>query len=180
MNTFSSEICSSGCESGWTLYLENSFLNQNAAASHRGGTEGFYEEEHKDKRFKGEEEDLSMVSDASSGPPHFPDYDEAYFNEEVNGCFYSASNKAVKLAKSGAKKQKVKENQQHLQDQQHLPSFLHDTASSPVFDFSTVSLRLACYFIIFSTILPYMMDCLLACIVFVTLCLFFDKFSEQC
>ncbi|XP_028221297.1 uncharacterized protein LOC114402815 isoform X1 [Glycine soja] len=143
MNTFSSEICSSGCESGWTLYLENSFLNQNAAASHRGGTEGFYEEEHKDKRFKGEEEDLSMVSDASSGPPHFPDYDEAYFNEEVNGCFYSASNKAVKLAKSGAKKQKVKENQQHLQDQQHLPSFLHDTASSPVFDFSTNNVNVA-------------------------------------
>ncbi|XP_020238485.1 uncharacterized protein LOC109817594 isoform X2 [Cajanus cajan] len=125
MNTFGSE-CSSGCESGWTLYLERSFLNQNAS-SHRGATE----EEHKDKRFKHEdsgEEDLSMLSDASSGPPHFPHY-EAYFNEEVNGSFYSAS-KAVKLAKNGTKKQKVKENQ-------HLPSILHDTASSPFFDFST-------------------------------------------
>ncbi|RDX78720.1 hypothetical protein CR513_40952, partial [Mucuna pruriens] len=128
MNTFDSE-CSSGCESGWTLYLEHSFLDQNAS-SHRGGTEGFnYEEEHKGKRFKDEdsgEEDLSMVSDASSGPPHH----EAYFNEQVNnGCFYSAS-KAVKLAKSDTKRLKVQENQ-------HLPSFLHDTASSPVFDFST-------------------------------------------
>jgi len=137
MNTFGSEISSSGCESGWTLYLEHSFLNQNAS-SHRGGTQGFCEEEHKEKRFKDEdsgEEDLSMVSDASSGPPHFPHYD-SYFNEDANGCFCSAS-KAVKLAKSGKKKQKVKENQ-HLEDQ-HL-TFLHDTASSPVFDFSTVSL----------------------------------------
>ncbi|TKY51047.1 hypothetical protein E2542_SST22555 [Spatholobus suberectus] len=135
MNTFGSE-CSSGCESGWTLYLEHPFLDQNA--SHRGGTEGFsHEEEHKDKRFKDEdsgEEDLSMVSDASSGPPHFQRH-EAYFNEKVSGCYYSASSKAVKLAKSGTKKQKVKENQ-HLEDQ-HLPSFLHDTASSPVLDFST-------------------------------------------
>lgn len=124
MNTFGSELGSSGCESGWTLYLEHSFLNQNAS-SH-----------HKDKRFKDEdsgEEDLSMLSDASSGPPLFPHYD-SYFKEDVNACFYSAS-KAVKLAKSAKKKQKVKENQ-HLEDQ-HL-TFLHDTATSPVFDFSTV------------------------------------------
>jgi len=137
MNTFGSELRTSGCESGWTLYLEHSFLNQNAS-SHRGGTEGFCEEEqqHKDKRFKDEdsgEEDLSMLSDASSGPPLFPHYD-SYFKEDLNGCFYSAS-EAVKLAKTSKKKQKVKENQ-HLEDQ-HL-TFLHDTASSPVFDFSTV------------------------------------------
>ncbi|CAJ1977317.1 unnamed protein product [Sphenostylis stenocarpa] len=135
MNTFGSEICSSGCESGWTLYLEHSFFNQNAS-SHRGGTEACFEVEHMDKRFKDEdsgEEDLSMVSDASSGPPHFPHY-ESYLNEDVSGCFHPAS-KAVKPVKSGKKKQKVKENQ-HLEDQ-HLTSVLHDTASSPVFDFST-------------------------------------------
>ena len=147
MNALASE-CSSGCESGWTLYLEHSFMNQNASHRERGtrymgGTEGFYEEEHKEKRAMGEEsdeEDLSMVSDASSWPPHFPD-DGAYFNgqENGNGCFCSAS-KAVKLAKSSAtKRQKVKEIQ-HREDQ-HLPSYLHDTASSHVFDFSTVSLR---------------------------------------
>ncbi|XP_061355635.1 protein SOB FIVE-LIKE 5-like [Gastrolobium bilobum] len=133
MNAFASE-CSSGCESGWTLYLEHSFLNQNRFID---GTDGFYEE-HKDKRVKdensGDEEDLSMVSDASSGPPHIPD-DEACFNEEHNnGCFYSAP-KAVKLAKSGTKRLKVKENQHR--ENQHLPSFLHDTASSHVFDIST-------------------------------------------
>ncbi|CAL0320723.1 unnamed protein product [Lupinus luteus] len=127
MNALASEW-SSGCESGWTLYLEHSYRDSQFIS----GSDGFYED-HKDKGTKEEEyeeEDLSMVSDASSGPPHFP-YDEAYFNEEENnGGFYSESN-AVKLAKSAKKNQKVKENQQHL------PSFLHDTASSCVFDLST-------------------------------------------
>ncbi|XP_061354385.1 protein SOB FIVE-LIKE 5-like [Gastrolobium bilobum] len=136
MNALAS-VCSSGCESGWTLYLEHSFLNQNA--SHKGSQlisedEGFYEET-KDKNPKNEddgEEDLSMVSDASSGPPHFPE-DESYFNAQDNGCFYSTS-KVTKLAKRSKKRQKVKENQ-HLEDE-HLSSFLDDTASSPVFGFS--------------------------------------------
>ncbi|KAF7840725.1 uncharacterized protein G2W53_003023 [Senna tora] len=132
MNALASE-CSSGCESGWTLYLEHSFLNQNA--SHRdtqfiGGNDGFYEED-KDKRVReedaGEEEDLSMVSDASSGPPHFPE-DEAYSNEH-NG-FFSSESEAGKMAKSIKKRQKVKETQHHLS------SFLDDTASSPALDVS--------------------------------------------
>ncbi|KAE9611679.1 hypothetical protein Lalb_Chr06g0165021 [Lupinus albus] len=132
MNALVSEN-SSGCESGWTLYLEHSYT----PSQFIGGSDGFYEK-HKDKRTKEEEEygeeDLSMVSDASSGPPHFP-YEEVHFNEqEKNGGLYSES-KAAKLAKSGKKKQKVKENQQNL------PFFLHDTASSCVFDFSTVSFR---------------------------------------
>ncbi|OIW06891.1 hypothetical protein TanjilG_19540 [Lupinus angustifolius] len=126
MNALASEW-SSGCESGWTLYLEHSYRGSDASYS-----DEFYED-HKDKGTKEqeyEEEDLSMVSDASSGPPHIP-YDEAYLNEEENnGGFYSESN-AVNLPKSGKKKQKVKENQQLL------PSFLHDTASSCVFDLST-------------------------------------------
>ncbi|KAI4295782.1 hypothetical protein L6164_035792 [Bauhinia variegata] len=131
MNAFASE-CSSGFESGWTLYLEHSFPN----GSHRDtrfvdGNGDFYDE-HREKRVKDEdaaEEDLSMVSDASSGPPHFPD-EEAHFNED-NGCFYPPS-KTAKLSKSGKKRQKVKENH----EDHHLPSFLDDTASSPVFDFS--------------------------------------------
>ena len=145
MNALASE-CSSGCESGWTLYLEHSFLNQNAS---RRGTDfvseeddGFYDED-RDKKAKSVdagEEDLSMVSDASSGPPHLPE-DESYFNAQDNGCFYSAS-KAAKVAQISKKRQKVKENR-HLEDQ-HLPSFLDDTASSPVFDFSMVSLSMPC------------------------------------
>ncbi|CAJ2630407.1 unnamed protein product [Trifolium pratense] len=128
MSAYDSE-CSSGCESGWTLYLEHSYGD----TKYIGGTEGYYGK-HKDKRVTNEYsegvEDLSMVSDASSGPPHLPyDDDDAYFNEKHN---------VVKQNKSGSKKQKVRENKQHLvQDQQNLPSFLHDTASSHVFDFST-------------------------------------------
>ncbi|XP_028767278.1 uncharacterized protein LOC114724978 isoform X2 [Neltuma alba] len=126
MNAFASE-CSSGCESGWTLYLEQSFLNQNG--SHRDNR--FYGE-YKEKREQNEEEameeDLSMVSDASSGPPHFPE-DETYFNED-NGCFYPpVSSKTAKLEKTSKARKKVGENQ-------HLLSLLDDTASSPVYDFS--------------------------------------------
>lgn len=137
MNAMASE-CSSGCESGWTLYLEHSLLSQDVShkdASFIGGNDGFYED--KDKRAREEdtteeeEEDLSMVSDASSGPPHFPD-DEAYFNEVNNGCFYPPmSSKSAKLEKTGKEKKKVRENQ-------HLTSLLDDTASSPVHDFAKV------------------------------------------
>ncbi|CAJ1924755.1 unnamed protein product [Sphenostylis stenocarpa] len=124
MNALASQ-CSSGCESGWTLYLEHSFqLNHNAPSHTSSQFIGEDNDEYKDKKAKKEEveeEDLSMVSDASSGPPHFPDAQD-------NGSFYSAS-KAAKLGKRSKKRQKVKEYQQ-------LPSFLDDTASSPVFDLS--------------------------------------------
>lgn len=128
MNVAVASECSSGCESGWTLYLQHS----NASHSHRDTPfiDGFCEEEEE------VDLDLSMVSDASSGPPHFPE-DEACFTNEDNGCFCSES-EAVKMGKSGKKRQKVKENQSHG-DQHLLPSFLDDTASSPLCDFSMVS-----------------------------------------
>ncbi|KAI8547004.1 hypothetical protein RHMOL_Rhmol07G0162700 [Rhododendron molle] len=52
--------CSSGCESGWTLYLENSFLSPYALKRRKTEKQSVSEDE--------EEEDLSMVLDASSGP----------------------------------------------------------------------------------------------------------------
>ncbi|XP_014520501.1 uncharacterized protein LOC106777432 [Vigna radiata var. radiata] len=125
MNAFASSQCSSGCESGWTLYLEQSLqLNHNAfshATSQFHGEDNHEYKAKKAKKEEAEEEDLSMVSDASSGPPHLPDAQD-------NGSFYSAS-KAAKLGKRSKKRQKVKEYP-------HLPSFLDDTASSSVFDFS--------------------------------------------
>lgn len=131
MNAFASSQCSSGCESGWTLYLEQSLqLNHNAfshATSQFHGEDNHEYKAKKAKKEEAEEEDLSMVSDASSGPPHLPDAQD-------NGSFYSAS-KAAKLGKRSKKRQKVKEYP-------HLPSFLDDTASSSVFDFSMVSLIL--------------------------------------
>lgn len=130
MDTLASE-CSSGCESGWTLYLDRSL---NTSQSHTPSLGCYEETKHKKAQNieDSDEEDLSMVSDASSGPPHLPYDDDVYFNEKDN---------VVKKHKKGTKKQKVRENKQHaiaVEDQQHLPSFLHDTASSHVFDFSTV------------------------------------------
>ncbi|GAU29504.1 hypothetical protein TSUD_115260 [Trifolium subterraneum] len=111
--------CSSGCESGWTLYLDHSF---NASQSHTPSF-GCYEETTKHKLEDSDEEDLSMVSDASSGPPH----SDSYFNAQ----HYSAS-KPEKLAKRSKKRQRVQEN---IQLQQHLD----DTASSPLFENNNVT-----------------------------------------
>jgi hypothetical protein len=108
--------CSSGCESGWTLYLDHSF---NASQSHTPSFECYDQTKHKKtlNEDSDEEEDLSMISDASSGPPH----SDSYFNAQ----HYSAS-KPEKLAKRSKKRQKVQENIQL----QHLD----DTASSPLFE----------------------------------------------
>ncbi|KAF8410245.1 hypothetical protein HHK36_002770 [Tetracentron sinense] len=131
MNGSASE-CSSGCESGWTVYLDNSSLSANPCK--RDGRfvdeNGVSGKDYEGKRTKveDEEEDLSMVSDASSGPPHFHE-DEDYCDE--NGCFFSDSSAAA-LAKKSGKRQKI---EQHRRRQEH-PSFLDDTASSPVLGFS--------------------------------------------
>ncbi|KAM5549680.1 protein SOB FIVE-LIKE 5 [Rosa sericea] len=139
MNVLASE-CSSGCESGWTLYLEQSYVSQHPSGLHRGNSNGFCEE-YKEKRIScsnedEEEEDQSMVSDASSGPPHFNE-DEVYFDENNNGYFCPPS-KDVRTLKFGGKKQKIKEKGRcGVQDQQQQqPSFLDDTASSPFFNIS--------------------------------------------
>ncbi|XP_002298783.1 protein SOB FIVE-LIKE 5 isoform X2 [Populus trichocarpa] len=150
MNFLASE-CSADCESGWTLYLEQSFLS-NPNSKHRNKTNfvdaesaGFCRkgkntreesEEDEEEEEEEEEEDLSMVSDASSGPPHFHE-DESYFNCD-NGHFYP-SLKGTTLLNNGANyRQKKKEHSRqsrHRQDQE-LPPFLDDTASSPAFNFS--------------------------------------------
>ncbi|KAG2704759.1 hypothetical protein I3760_05G019600 [Carya illinoinensis] len=136
MNVFDSE-CSSGCESGWTLYLEHSFLSPNVSSRDTGflDRKDRFCAEYKDKRAKEEaeeeEEDLSMVSDASSGPPH-PFEDEGYVNDD-SGCFYPAS-RAATLAKNVGKRQKIKQHR-HRKDHE-LNDFLDDTASSPVINFS--------------------------------------------
>ncbi|XP_065624235.1 protein SOB FIVE-LIKE 5 [Quercus suber] len=141
MNVLASE-CSSGCESGWTLYLEQSYLSPNNPRRDTGFVNGkaSFCDEYKDKRDKQtveiedddeEEEDLSMVSDASSGPPHFPE-DEGYFNGD-NGCVYPTSRPST-LAKNVGKRQKSKAHR-HREDQE-MSAFLDDTASSPVINFS--------------------------------------------
>ncbi|XP_044510691.1 protein SOB FIVE-LIKE 5-like isoform X2 [Mangifera indica] len=119
MNLSSSQF-SSGCESGWTLYLDQS---SRECYSFGGNVDEVFAQtgarvEHDDD----EEEDLSMVSDASSVLRHCCE-DEDCFDE--NGCSYSPPS-ASELAQESKKKNKIK---QHGRIQQH--SCLDDTASSP-------------------------------------------------
>ncbi|XP_016451054.1 protein SOB FIVE-LIKE 5 [Nicotiana tabacum] len=118
--------CSSGCESGWTLYLENSFLTHASCKGKKFETEKSLKQKQEEEEEEEEEEDLSMVSDASSGPPHFHQEEEEY-GHNINGCHYYAPINPT-FPKNNSKRQKAKEKQQL--------SLLDDTASSPFFDFS--------------------------------------------
>ena len=85
--------CSSGCESGWTLYLENSYITCCK------GEKSLKQKQEETE----EEEDLSMVSDASSGPPNFHQEEEYGHNNIINGAHYYApiSNPIRKLCTNG-------------------------------------------------------------------------------
>lgn len=128
MNLSASQ-CSSGCQSGWTMYLDQSSVSKSKCY----GYNKIEEEEDDDYEYavKGdheEEEDLSMVSDASSGPRHYCEEDEEYCFDE-NGYLSSEISKSSKKNKKKLK--------QHGVNQQH--SYLDDTASSPVQGFSKAS-----------------------------------------
>ncbi|KAK6130812.1 hypothetical protein DH2020_035453 [Rehmannia glutinosa] len=110
MNLSNSEY-SSGCESGWTMYLDqlSNISTNDPFVTNFEGKKSVNEDY--------EDEDLSMVSDASSGPPHyFHEYDE-------------------KIKKKSREKSKTKETIINKAKKQH-NLCLDDTASSPVFDFS--------------------------------------------
>ncbi|KAK6277619.1 hypothetical protein POUND7_017942 [Theobroma cacao] len=127
MNVSASQ-CGSGCESGWTLYLDQSSYSQTRCQNFGAN----FDEDYggKGTRFvvEDEEEDLSMVSDASSGPRHYcEDYEECL---DKNGSFSSAPSAPELARKSSKNKKKINE---HGSNQQH--SYLDDTASSPVISF---------------------------------------------
>ncbi|KAG6786445.1 hypothetical protein POTOM_008046 [Populus tomentosa] len=110
MNVSASEYSGGGggCESGWTSYLNQS---SNSKHQYQGGFGGFVDGDYA-RVEEDQEEDLSMVSDASSGPPQ-------YCEDDGYGC--------DKLAKKSRSKKKSKE---HGRSKQH--SYLDDsTASSP-------------------------------------------------
>lgn len=111
LNGASSSECSSGCESGWTLYLEHSNSkfsvggNRKMSAFHHGQDQQgkklngkFFDEEEEDDD-DNNDEDLSMVSDASSGPPHF-DHDIDYDEEEEVFCYDKRKKQSMKLPSS--------------------------------------------------------------------------------
>jgi len=100
---------SDASESGWTHYLVQSSFSEIVEYEGKGARMNEKEEF---------EEDLSMVSDASSGTPH---YDSEYQCENLYTCLSSTT-------KESQKKKKVKE---YDTSQQHSP--LDDTASSQFF-----------------------------------------------
>ncbi|XP_022982517.1 uncharacterized protein LOC111481310 isoform X2 [Cucurbita maxima] len=118
MNDWSATHYCRGGESGWTMYLDQSYT------SGGGVGENYREIEAKVRAEKDEEEDLSMVSDASSGPPNY--------NEE---CFYnngfSASESAINCSRE--EKKKSKKGKQNGRNDQH--SYLDDTASSTIYGY---------------------------------------------
>ncbi|PON91141.1 hypothetical protein TorRG33x02_131720 [Trema orientale] len=118
MNISASKF-SSGCESGWTLYLDESYISETDKfkRDHRE-EDGDYEKEE-------EEEDLSMVSDASSGPPHYHEDDHEDCSSFSSSWAYKSANKDKN--KKTKMKTKLKEK---CRDEEH-HSCLDDTASSP-------------------------------------------------
>lgn len=146
--------CSGGCESGWTLYLDNSFVSPsyyNGNGFVGGGKScGFSEEKRiilKDgaEEEEEEEEDLSMVSDASSGPPQYFAEEEDYVANDSNSCYYKYNAPVAAFSKNSAKIKKAKENRhRQVHDHHNQPSsLLDDTASSPVFDISNNNFPMA-------------------------------------
>jgi hypothetical protein len=106
MNVSASEYSGGGCESGWTSYLNQSSNSKHQYQGFGGFVDGDYARVEEDQ-----EEDLSMVSDASSGPPQYCEDDEY-------GC-----DKLAKKSKSKKKSNEYGRSKQH--------SYLDDTASSP-------------------------------------------------
>lgn len=137
MNRSTSE-CSSECESGWTMYLDQTSntdrLTRDFAKKCEENASGSYAHGYEDQE---DDEDLSMVSDASSGPPpHFQEYDnyDATAHGGENQFFrgYASSVKEDTNKKKSKQKSKTKETR-NSQRQQNFS--LADTASSPVFHF---------------------------------------------
>lgn len=135
MNISTSE-CSSGCESGWTMYL-NQFSSSADQCNrsmpvdgeyNRRRRKGGYNYEH-EQEDDDEDEDLSMLSDASSGPPHFQ-------QEEEEEQWYEETRYSYNNVSSAQQKMKV-QDQRRMQMQQNF--HLDDTASSPVFSFPKAS-----------------------------------------
>ncbi|XP_042058584.1 protein SOB FIVE-LIKE 5-like isoform X2 [Salvia splendens] len=113
MNASTSDY-TSGCESGWTMYLD-----QNSYNSDPYTTDFYTRYEHKGG-YDDDDEDQSMVSDASSGPP--PPHSAAYYS-------YTAAEdkKTNKKNKRADAKKEPKQKQTPCLD---------DTASSSIHHFS--------------------------------------------
>ncbi|KAJ4815378.1 hypothetical protein LUZ62_027944 [Rhynchospora pubera] len=113
------ESSSSGCQSGWTVYFDQSYLAPPPLSPNRDKDITRFKSSREES--EEEEEDLSMVSDASSGPPHFDT------EEQHSECG------TLLLLSESRKKRKVDRLSDAKRD---LCSSLDDTASSPVMNHS--------------------------------------------
>lgn len=120
--SISASESSSGCESGWTLYLD-----QSSSIPATQWQKAKLEDEN--------DEDLSMVSDASSGPPHLQEEEDDEESFNGNGLFSSPPAESA-LAKKSNKNQKIVKKQGK---QKRLN--LDDTASSHDLSFSKKNLN---------------------------------------
>lgn len=114
------EESSSGCQSGWTVYFDQSYLAPPPLSGRYSKDSNRFElsrEEETEVSDEEEEEDLSMVSDASSGPPHFDT------EEQHSECG------TLLLLSERRKKRKVDRLSDTKRD---FCSSLDDTASSPM------------------------------------------------
>ncbi|XP_058217081.1 protein SOB FIVE-LIKE 5-like [Rhododendron vialii] len=118
--------CSSGCESGWTLYLDPSFLTP--FPSLKGNDLVYSKGKVGDEEEEEEEEDSSMVSDASSGPPILQE--DCEYGNSGNGCFCRAP---IEEKNRGKGKKSGENGRRRFEEHS---SLLDDTASSPIFNFS--------------------------------------------
>ncbi|KAJ1298352.1 hypothetical protein BS78_01G446100 [Paspalum vaginatum] len=115
-----SSECSSGCQSGWTTYLDDHSSSYSYSYSCGTGTARFlhgskpqpYHHYHGDYS---EEDDLSMISDASSGPRH---QSSAGNDAEGRGARREEPASAARRRSSSSKRAAA-------------ASLLEDTASSP-------------------------------------------------
>ncbi|GAB2222427.1 hypothetical protein Droror1_Dr00013645 [Drosera rotundifolia] len=131
---------SSGCESGWTSYFDESSPSPNQWQSGNSNTHGH--ENRKTGNQKGvveeeEEEDLSIVSDASSGPPsRFQEYYQDSFDPIPTGYSCPATDILPKKNDMRKKKKKNGSDQQRAKHQQQQQGYLDDTATSPALNHS--------------------------------------------
>nr|XP_043630115.1 protein SOB FIVE-LIKE 5-like [Erigeron canadensis] len=126
----SEESTSSGCESGWTLYLQHSIPHDNYNVLH---DQDHDEKDYDDDDNDNEDDNMSMVSDASSGPPHFqPEHEEdEYCNMNNNNDVFCDPT----LVSGCRKRRKIIEQNCFHSHLAAVSNFADDTASSPFFNF---------------------------------------------
>ncbi|CAN6290329.1 unnamed protein product [Urochloa humidicola] len=120
MAAAASSECSSGCQSGWTTYLDDhsSSYSCGGAARFRGSGKPYYCDDYS------EEDDLSMISDASSGPRH-QSSSAGNDADGVGGGGGARANAERRSRREAAAKRQSK--------RAAAASLLEDTASSPAF-----------------------------------------------